>query len=150
MTLHAVGAYLQVRRKTAGLTQEQVARHLGVTARTISEWETGGSGPSFELMARFTALIQASIEDAQRLLLDQTATAEQGRELARQSARHAAQQMSDEELNEVIGLFERLRNNPQALERWFGYGDRLAEERGADVQPQVHIDNPQDAPEAEH
>lgn len=70
-----VGAYLQERRNAAGLTQEEVARRLGVVAKTVSDWEAGRYSPGFDLMARLLQLIGGSIEEATRLLLGGDSTA---------------------------------------------------------------------------
>lgn len=66
----SVGSYLQRCRKSARLTQEEVGRRLGVTGRTVSDWETGRYVPSFDLMARLIRIIGGQIEEAARLLLD--------------------------------------------------------------------------------
>jgi transcriptional regulator with XRE-family HTH domain len=80
----AAGAYLQTRRKMAGLTQEEVARTLGVSSKAISDWETGKYDPSSETMARLLPLIQASAEDVMRLLAEPNATREDGQRVAEQ------------------------------------------------------------------
>lgn len=66
----AVGVYLQKQRKAAGLTQEEVARQLGVVGKTVSDWEAGRYMPGFDLMARLIRIIGGQIEEASRLLLD--------------------------------------------------------------------------------
>ena len=38
-----IGALLKTLRKEKGLTQEGLAEKLGVSNRTVSRWETGGS-----------------------------------------------------------------------------------------------------------
>ena len=38
-----IGAFLRELRKEKELTQEQLAEKFGVTQRTVSRWETGGS-----------------------------------------------------------------------------------------------------------
>lgn len=38
-----IGSFLKELRKEKGITQEQVAEKLNVSARTVSRWETGGS-----------------------------------------------------------------------------------------------------------
>ena len=37
------GAYLAMLRKTRGMTQQEVADQLGVSNKTVSKWESGGS-----------------------------------------------------------------------------------------------------------
>lgn len=38
-----VGRFITKKRKEQNLTQEQLAERLGVSNKTISKWETGGS-----------------------------------------------------------------------------------------------------------
>ncbi len=37
------GAYLASLRKAAGMTQQDAADRLGVSNKTVSKWESGGS-----------------------------------------------------------------------------------------------------------
>ena len=37
------GGYLAMLRKTKGLTQQEAAEQLGVSNKTVSIWESGGS-----------------------------------------------------------------------------------------------------------
>ena len=43
MDTKKIGEFLKVLRKERGLTQEQLAEKFGVSARTVSRWETGVS-----------------------------------------------------------------------------------------------------------
>ena len=45
-----IGKYLQELRKEKGLTQEQLAEHVGVARRTISRWETGSNLPDLDIL----------------------------------------------------------------------------------------------------
>lgn len=38
-----IGAFLKELRREKGITQEQLGEMLGVSGRTVSRWETGGS-----------------------------------------------------------------------------------------------------------
>lgn len=38
-----VGRFITKKRKEQNLTQEQLAERLGISNKTISKWETGGS-----------------------------------------------------------------------------------------------------------
>lgn len=38
-----IGKLIAKRRKNRGLTQSQLAEKLGVSNKTVSKWETGGS-----------------------------------------------------------------------------------------------------------
>lgn len=46
-----IGSFLRELRKEQGITQEQFAEKLGVSARTISRWETGNNMPDISLLS---------------------------------------------------------------------------------------------------
>lgn len=52
---------LAARRKALGLTQEQVAAHLGVTAPAVSKWETGATSPDIALLPPLARLLQTDL-----------------------------------------------------------------------------------------
>ena len=66
-----VGRYLADCRKSAGLTQKEVADKLGMTDRVVSDWERGVTLPAFDVMARLITLIGGDIQEATRLLLSE-------------------------------------------------------------------------------
>ena len=45
-----IGKFLQELRKEKGLTQEQLAEHVGVARRTVSRWETGSNMPDLDIL----------------------------------------------------------------------------------------------------
>ena len=45
-----IGSFLRELRKEQGFTQEQFAEKLGVSARTVSRWETGSNMPDISLL----------------------------------------------------------------------------------------------------
>ena len=45
MDTKKIGAFLKQCRKEKNLTQEQLAEKFGVSARTVSRWETGSNMP---------------------------------------------------------------------------------------------------------
>ena len=38
-----IGVFIAALRKEQGLTQRQLAEELGISDKTVSKWETGGS-----------------------------------------------------------------------------------------------------------
>jgi len=54
---------LKVFRAMHNITQESLARRLGVTRQTVISIETGRYDPSIELAFRISRLFNASIED---------------------------------------------------------------------------------------
>lgn len=117
----AVGAYLQQQRKTAGLTQKDVAKELGVVDRTVSDWEAGRYSPSFDLMVRLVRLINGRIEEVIKLLFDD------GVSSRREEFELLAASLSDSELELVLHAIQDLRSDPGRYGQLSG--------RGAGVQP---------------
>ena len=52
MDTKKIGAFLKQCRKEKNLTQEQLAEKFGVSARTVSRWETGTKSSWMEKGAR--------------------------------------------------------------------------------------------------
>jgi transcriptional regulator with XRE-family HTH domain len=62
--LKVVGNFLKVRRQKAGLTQQDVARHLEYTSpQFISNWERGVSLPPLDVLPRLATLYRVSARD---------------------------------------------------------------------------------------
>ncbi len=57
----AISSIIQQRRKALGLTQEQVADYLGVTAPAVNKWERGTSCPDIALLAPLARLLKIDI-----------------------------------------------------------------------------------------
>lgn len=125
----AVGAYLQARRKAEGLTQEEIARRLKMTSRTVSEWETGGTLPAFEVMVRLLDIIKGQIEVVQDLYLRTNATAEQGRALAERTLTEMRSAATEDARRQVLDrLIAELESDPRKIDQLIGYGARLRDE----------------------
>lgn len=50
-------------RKQAGKTQEETAKHLGITTGAVSQWETGTTKPSIARLASLAAYYGCTIEE---------------------------------------------------------------------------------------
>ena len=50
-------------RKALGLTQEQLAKLVGVTQGTVAQWECGLTHPSFENLKRVAAALNVSVDE---------------------------------------------------------------------------------------
>ena len=57
-----VGANIYRHRKESHLTQDDLARHLGVTKASVSKWETGQSYPDIELLPRIAAYFDVTVD----------------------------------------------------------------------------------------
>ena len=58
-----IGSFLKALRKEKGLTQEQLAEQLGVSARTVSRWETGSNMPDISLLIELAEFYEVSIPE---------------------------------------------------------------------------------------
>ena len=52
MDTKKIGAFLKQCRKEKNLTQEQLAEKFGVSARTVSRWETGINMPDLTILVQ--------------------------------------------------------------------------------------------------
>ena len=53
-------------REKAGLTQDELAKSLGVHQTTVGKWETAGIYPRGELIHKIANALNCSIEDLYR------------------------------------------------------------------------------------
>ena len=58
-----IGSFLKELRKEKGITQEQVAEKLNVSARTVSRWETGRNMPDISLLVEIAELFDVTIPE---------------------------------------------------------------------------------------
>lgn len=58
-----IGAVIRTNRKRLGLTQEQVASRLGVTAPAVNKWERGAALPDIALLGPIARLLGVSLEE---------------------------------------------------------------------------------------
>jgi transcriptional regulator with XRE-family HTH domain len=61
-----VGGRLRTARRSAGLTQKQLAEELGVEAITVSRWERGATSPSLPRLRRIAELTGTTVSDLVR------------------------------------------------------------------------------------
>lgn len=59
----SVGKNIQNKRKSMGLTQDQLATALGVSIAAVSKWETGGAYPDITLLAPIARLLGITVDD---------------------------------------------------------------------------------------
>lgn len=52
---------IQEKRRELGLTQEQVAKHLGVSTPAVSKWETGATTPDISLLPSLARLLKIDL-----------------------------------------------------------------------------------------
>ena len=57
-----IGEHIAHYRKKAGLTQEQLAEKMGITAQAVSKWENGLTCPDLDSVARLADFLGVSVE----------------------------------------------------------------------------------------
>lgn len=121
----AVGAYLQERRKAAGLTQEEVARRLGVVGRTVSDWEAGRYSPGFDLMVRLVGVIGGKIDDVVRQFLSDEP--DRADEVLTQAERDSILALATNDLKRsaLLRRIAQMSDDPELRARIEGYLDGL-------------------------
>lgn len=55
------GQRIKAARKAAGMTQQEIARQLGLTQKTISGYESGRLDPSFYIARRLSRILQLNL-----------------------------------------------------------------------------------------
>ncbi len=58
-----IGSFLRELRREQGITQEQFAEKLGVSARTVSRWETGSNMPDISLLSEIADFYDVGIPE---------------------------------------------------------------------------------------
>lgn len=58
-----IGTIIATKRKEKGVTQEELAQHLGVSKPAVSKWESGQSYPDILLLPVIAAFFDISIDD---------------------------------------------------------------------------------------
>jgi len=61
MNQYVTGAVIRAKREEAGLTQAQLAKAVGVTAKAVSKWETGAGLPDISLLEPLSAALSISV-----------------------------------------------------------------------------------------
>lgn len=58
-----IGSFLRELRREQGITQEQFAEKLGISARTVSRWETGSNMPDISLLSEIADFYDVGIPE---------------------------------------------------------------------------------------
>lgn len=63
MNQQKTGEFLKHLRKSKGMTQEQLAEHFYVSARTVSRWETGRNAPDLYMLIELADFYDVNIRE---------------------------------------------------------------------------------------
>jgi transcriptional regulator with XRE-family HTH domain len=63
MDIKMTGQFIAELRKSSGLTQQDVARHLGITDKTVSKWECGKGYPDITIIPALAELFHVTSDE---------------------------------------------------------------------------------------
>lgn len=153
-----IGEVIREHRRRLGLTQEQVADRLGVTAPAVNKWERGVTTPDIGLLSPIARLLEVSLEEL--LSFREELSAAETAELIQEADRRFSEGGYDEayawvrqtlaqwpncealtlSLAELLASWSRIRELPGDRERDRYITDcyiRLLESRDEDIRRQV-------------
>lgn len=61
--MKTIGMNIATRRRASGMTQEQVAEKMNVTAQAVSKWENDQASPDADTLVRLARLFGTSVDD---------------------------------------------------------------------------------------
>lgn len=67
MQIGEIGKGIAERRKQAGLSQEELARRLGLTRQAISRWESGAALPTVDNLVELARVLEVSVDELLQL-----------------------------------------------------------------------------------
>lgn len=143
------GKNLQDARKSAGLTQDQLAERAGVSARTLASWEAGDTGPDVEGVYTLMAVLGVGAdrlyghtERARSRSLPGVAISEDRWDLGlfRVLGGHLVEQFGEDDPVIAPAI--------AAVEKAVGRLSRVPEE-GLGPKPEAENDNPEEKPSPE-
>ena len=62
-----INEIIRQRRKALGLTQEQIAQRLGVSAPAVNKWESGQGYPEVEKLIQLSELLGVSLDELMKI-----------------------------------------------------------------------------------
>ncbi len=131
MATDVVRWYVRGAREARGMSQDAVAKATGLALRSYTDWELGRTdeiktGP----LMRALDVLRAPAEHIKRLVLaDEDGEEAQAlvRGLIAELERLPAE-AREARTQRAVALIDELLTDPQRLDRWIGYGERLREE----------------------
>ena len=131
MGFRAAAVYLRTLRKLAGISQEEMAYHIGVSNKQVWRWERGESEPSASSLAAFTRKVGGSPAHLHRLILSDDITDE---EVSRLAEEWFHREQTDQDLEDLSPL-------SNALERRYRGQDEDIESEQAMLESEVNMLN---------
>lgn len=64
----SLGAFIAKRRKYMDLTQEELAKKVGVSKSAIAKWETDGGIPDRDNLRKIAEIMKVSVDDLHKII----------------------------------------------------------------------------------
>jgi transcriptional regulator with XRE-family HTH domain len=123
------GAFIRHHRTKAGMTQQELADAIGMTNRSVSQWETNRETPSRDALAKLAAVFRIKLDEFKRFWNMDVLDVVSGW----QSDMDALSPDEQENLRrQARQLTDALLADPQRLDQWLEYGKWLRQ-RGQDA-----------------
>ncbi len=58
-----VGSFIMDKRKSIGLTQQQLAQKLNVSFQAVSKWENGTTYPNIEILKDLATVLNVTVDE---------------------------------------------------------------------------------------
>lgn len=127
----AVGAYLRTLREAKKLGREPLALQLKTSESLIESIEKGQTDTRGSLLLLMVYVLQGSPEQLTALMVNDRATADDGRHLAEEWLIQS-KPAPPSHRTEVDELSQILASDQYRMGKWLGYGRRLVEEQQRD------------------
>ena len=129
MSLIAAGAYIRTLREARHLSRAKLAALAGTHESQIERIEKGDQDTRGSLLVAMVQAVGGNLSQIGRLLLNEAATADNGRQIAQAWLVHEEQReqlgvtvrLPDTQVAAMLAQVERLRAHPEALLRLRGY-----------------------------
>lgn len=58
-----IGQFISAKRKSLGMTQQELAEKLQITNKAVSKWETGDGMPDIQLLKPLSEVLGVTVDD---------------------------------------------------------------------------------------
>jgi len=120
--------YVRSERMRRGITQKQMADHMGIALRTYTDWENGRTKTiKGHLLGLALGYLQAPPDVIARLMVSTPEADITSQEIVNQIETLPPDEQ-ERQRQEATELIDELLSDPKKFGKWLGYGERLREE----------------------
>lgn len=141
MNQEKIGKYIQAKRKEKGITQQELASRLGVSEKTVSNWENGRNMPDLSLFHPLCEELNISINDLMNGEKVDNDSYQKKLEENMLNTINYSNKKTNKKIKRVIGLFMLLFIILFSFIIFNSYNHKLIEDDNYPVYKVVHLDN---------